>query len=398
MKFKKSSAVLLIITLYGVNYFVFERIFFFNELLSLIGFVYFIQHSFTRDYKFRSPQSIIYKSVLLFILLCGFYALLSLWLKTNWYYYFRNLSIIYSVFGFFIGYRLYFDQFDFFNKLKGTIYGYALIAFSFGSPSFIDRNAYSFWFALLQKNWKIVAVFGFIVLHILYFISYTSLTIIVIMMSVLAMRFVIKTYAQFKLMVLVAFIAFSIIFVLAVPYLKTYGHGGYFLFGNVVHVYSQHSWFWIDHNSSWRLLFWYRTVIETFPQNLLGIGIGTPLLPYMQNMNTTQLPFNDEQIAHVIGTHNTFITVMVRFGIFSILLLAIIYRSIFSEFFRYKQYYLKNKNDVGLFLSFLVLTIVGLFNLLLETPTLSVLYWVSLGFVAKAINNRKNGNYEVQNM
>jgi len=302
------------------------------------------------------------------------------------------------VFGFFIGYRLYFDQFDFFNKLKGTIYGYALIAFSFGSPSFIDRNAYSFWFALLQKNWKIVAVFGFIVLHILYLISYTSLTIIVIMISVLGMRFVIKTYAQFKLMVLVAFIAFSIIFVLAVPYLKTYGHGGYFLFGNVVHVYSQHSWFWIDHNSSWRLLFWYRTVIETFPQNLLGIGIGTPLLPYMQNMNTTQLPFNDEQIAHVIGTHNTFITVMVRFGIFSILLLAIIYRSIFSEFFRYKQYYLKNKNDVGLFLSFLVLTIVGLFNLLLETPTLSVLYWVSLGFVAKAINNRKNGNYEVQNM
>ncbi len=403
MKFKKSSIILLIITLYGVNYFIFERVFFFNELLSAIGFYYFIKHSFNKDFtKFQYPRNTIYKYVLLFILLCCFYAIVSLWLKTNWYYYLRNMSIIYSIFGFFIGYHLYEDQFRFFSKMRGAIYGYALICFAWGAPGIIDRNAYSFWFALLQKNWKLLSVLLFILLFFLYLASYTSLTVIIILMVVLGMGFFLRTYAQFKLAFLLAAIAFSVVFILAMPYLKLYRYDDYALFGNVHYVYSHHPWFSIDHNSSWRLIFWYRTVIETFPQCLWGIGIGTPLLPYMPNVTTTELNFSDEYIAHVIGTHNTFVTIMVRFGILSILLLGVIYRSVFREFFLFKKFYASNKNDLGLFLSFITLSVVGLFNLLLETPTLAILFWISIGFVSRAIHNRKlndlkNNNSEITN-
>lgn len=408
MKIRKSYIILLIITLYGINYFVFERILFFNELLSLLGLFYFIKTSFKKDFKFYYPKNTIYRCVLFFIILSGGYAIASLWLKTNWYYYLRNTSIIYSAFTFFLGYHLYEVQFRFFEKIRTALYGYSLLAFSIGAPNLIDRNAYSFWFTLLQKNWKLFSVILLVLLYVLYVFTYTSLTVIMIMLVVFAMRYILKTYVQFKLTLLLGLSAFLIIFILAIPALKLYSTNeyhtfgnteySYSLFGNAEYVYSQHPWFRIDDNSSWRLIFWYRTLVEAFPNNLLGIGIGTPLLPYMPNVNTTLLPYNDEHVAHVIGTHNTFVTLFVRFGILSILLIAAIYRSVFREFFIHKQYYLQHRNDAGLFLSFVTLTVVGMFNLLIDTPTLAALYWVSLGFVAKAIFYRQNQNYEVQNM
>lgn len=405
MKIRKSSIVLLIITLYGVNYFIFERIFFFNELLSLLGLIYFFKSSFRKDFKFYYPKSTIYRCILLFILICGIHAIISLQIKTNWYYYFRNMSIIYSVFTFFLGFHLYNEQYRFFEKLRTTIYGYTLLAFSIGSPNLIDRNAYSFWFTLLQKDWRLLSVLTLILLYILYVVSYTSLTVIMILIVVLAMRFFIKNYVQLKIALLLIFIAFFFVFMQAMPFLKFYNANdytlignveySYSLFGNAEYVYSYHPWFRLDDNSSWRLIFWYRTIIEMFPQNLVGIGIGTPILPYMPNVNTTGLAFNDEHVAHVIGTHNTFITILARFGIIPLLLLMITYRNVFREFFIHKGYYLQNRNDSGLFLSFITLTVVGLFNLIIETPTLASLFWISLGFVAKAIYSRQNKIYEV---
>lgn len=389
VKIRKSSLILLMITLYGANYFIFERILFFNEILSLLGFIYFVKFSIREGGRFFYPKNTIYRCVLLFITLCSLYAIASLPFKTSWYYYFRNLSIIYSVFTFFLGYHLYYKQFDFFNRVRKAIYGYALICFAIGAPGLIDRNAYSFWFSLLQRNWKLVSVVMFILLHILYVLSYTSLTVIMILGFIIGVRFFIKTYLQFKIALAFGFFSFLVVFLLAMPYLKLYGQGGYSLFGNALYVYSHHPWFWIDPNSSWRLIFWYRSVVENFPGNLLGSGVGTPLLPYLENINTTGLPFNDEYIAHVIGTHNTFVTVLARFGIVSLLLLALIYRSVFREFFKYKQYYIQNKNDLGLFLGFLTLTAVGLFNLVIESPTIAGLFWVSLGFVSRAIQHRQ---------
>lgn len=362
---------------------------FFNELLSLIGLCYFLSNSFDKNLRLKIPRNTIYVGVLLFLAMCCIYALISLPLKTNWYYYFRNLSIIYSVFSFFIGYHLYFKQFDYLKKLRTKIYGYALIAFGLRWDGLIDRNAYSFWFAVLQKNWKITSVLILIFLYVLYMFAYTSLTVLIILIFVLGVLYL-KSYFQFKFIAAIGIIFFSILLYLAIPYLKLYHHGSYNLFGDVEYVYIQHPFFKIDKNSSWRLIFWYRTVIETFPQNLAGVGVGTPLLPYKSGVTTTDLIFDDEYIAHVIGTHNTFITIFTRFGIASILILFFIYRAVFRDFFNHKKFYLNNRNDASLFLGFITLTAVGLFNLLIESPTLASLYWISLGFVARAIHERRS--------
>jgi len=386
------------ITLYGVNYFLFERLLYFNEFLSLIGFILFFKTSFRKNLKFYFPSNTIYRCVSYFILLGLIYAIVSLLLKTNWYFYLRNLSIIYSSFTFFLGYHLYHAQYYFFNKLRLSLYGYALTSFALGWPSLVDRNAYSFWFAVLQKDWKILSVIFLLLLYILYTISYTSLTVVFILIIVFGVRFVIQNYLQFKIILIIGFGAFIVLFILAMPYIRLYDQGPYSLFGNVNFVYSHHPWFTIDENSSWRMIFWYRTVVETFPENLLGLGLGTPLIPYGADINTTGLPYNDEYTAHVIGTHNTFVTIFARFGIIALILFLIIYRKVFREFFIYKTYYLNHRNDAGLFLGFITLTVVGLFNLLIESPTLAGLFWISLGFIAKAINHRQYPIYELQNM
>ena len=390
LKFKKSSVVLLLISLYGANYFVFERIFFFNELLSLIGFLYFIHYSFTKDFKFRFPRNTIYKYVLFFIILCVFYAFISLWLKTNWYYYFRNLSIIYSVFSFFIGFYLYKAQWGFFQKIRIWIYGYAFSSFILRWPNLIDRNAYMFWFAFLQKDWKPISILLLTIVSCIYVAAYTSASVVMVLVAILAFRFFIKTYLQFKIVLFLSILCFATIFSLAIPFLKLYKVSSS-LFGDVVYVYSQHPWFNIDHNTSWRLIFWYRTIVESFPQNILGIGVGTPMLPYLSNSTTSDLMNSDEYIAHVIGAHNTFVTVFIRFGILSLVVMGLIYRSLIREFFFFKKYYYNHRNDISLFFAFIAITVVGSFNLLIETSTLASLYWISLGFIAGAINFRKYG-------
>lgn len=392
LKIRASSLLLLLFTLYGMNHFLFERLLYFNELLSLAGLLFFLSHSFTTGPRFIYPKNVVYRCVLWFLLIGFIYALLSIAVKTNWYYYLRNFSIIYSAFSFFLGYHLYPAQYDFFRKTKKLIYGYAFFSFGLRWEQLIDRNAYAFWFAQVKANWALRSVAGLVAIYVLYIISYTSLTVALILIFVLMMRYL-KNYTQFKFIAFAAVVTFVIILMVASPHLALYKTNTDSIFGNVENVYAQHTLFSLDPNSSWRLLFWYRILVENFPQNLLGIGIGTPLLPYVPGNNSTGLPVDDETLAHVIGTHNTFITLFARFGLASTLIFAVLYNHILKDYFRFKNYYLNNRNDGGVFLAFFTLTCVGLFNLLIESVTLASLYWVSLGFVARSINIRR---YEQQ--
>ncbi|MBS1486819.1 MAG: hypothetical protein JST43_04460 [Bacteroidetes bacterium] len=390
MKIKKSSVILLLLTLYGANYFFFERVLFFNELLSLIGFYFFLTYSFTKQGRFILPRNTIYRCVLAFILLGLIYAFVSLFLKTNWYYYFRNFSIVYSAFSFFIGYHLYTQQYYFFKKIRNKIYAYAGIALALRWPFLIDRNSYSFLLAIVQRSWKLFPLIMLMVGLGLYLLAYTSATVAMIMAAIAAMVFI-RKYAYFKLLVVSLALSFIILFSLASPYLKLYATNRTLFFGDVEYVYSQHPLFQLDYNTSWRMILWYRTVVENFPQNLLGIGIGTPLLPYTEGATTqdTGNGTTDEYWSHVSGLHNTFITLFVRFGVLFPLIMLLIYRQVFREFYLYRSYYVKHRNDFSLFIGFVVISMVGLFNLLLDSPTLASVYWASLGFVARAIYERK---------
>jgi hypothetical protein len=283
---------------------------------------------------------------------------------------------------------LYEAQWPFYGKLRRVILGYGLFSFALGKLGWIDRNAFAFWLAIVQRRWQWVSVLGFLFLMGLYFAAFTSLTVVIIAGAVVGFL-IVPRYYQIKWMFLTGLMAFCVLFYLAGPYLKLYRVNQELLFGDVLYVYAQHPWFYIDPNSSWRMVFWYRTLVEAFPGNLLGLGFGTPILPYHAGVTTTDLGHPDEYIAHVIGTHNTFVTIFVRLGLISAVLFVLIYRAVFREFFRHKRYYLNHRNDGSLFLAFLIITIVGFFNLVLESPTLAALYWVSLGFVARAIYTRR---------
>ncbi|MBL7849752.1 MAG: O-antigen ligase family protein [Cyclobacteriaceae bacterium] len=395
MKIRFSSILLVLILLYGINYFIFERVLFFNELLSLIGFIYFLRISLRQNWKLRVPDNSVYRLVMGFLFLGLFYSVVSLFLKTNWYYYFRHLSIVYSVFAFFLGYSLYEAQYSFYSRLRGLILGYGLLSFAMGKFGWVDRSSFAYWLSIIQRRWQWVGVLGFLFLLGLYFAAFTSLTVIIIAGAVMGVL-IVPRYTHIKWISLAAFLGFCILFYVAIPYLKLYNVNKEWFFGDVEYVYRQHPWFNFDQNSSWRMIFWYRTLVEAFPGNLLGLGFGTPILPYHPDVTTTDLGYPDEYIAHVIGTHNTFVTIFVRLGLVSVVLFLLIYRAVFRDFFKYKHYYLNHRNDGGLFIGFVIITIVGFFNLVLESPTMSGLYWISLGFVARAMAEPKN--YELPNL
>lgn len=395
MKVRLSSIVLILILLYGVNYFIFERIFFFNELLSLIGFVFFLRLTLRTDWKLYIPHNPVYRYVIAFISLGIIFAVVSTFIKTTWYYYLRNLSIVYSVFTFFLGWALYKAQWTFYLDLRRLILGFGLLSFAVGKFGWIDRGSFAYWLGILQRRWYGTALLGFLTLMGLYFLAFTSLTVAIAAIAVMGFL-IVPRYYQMKWLIFSGMFAFAVLFYLAIPYLKLYRVNQELLFGDVVYVYAQHPWFNIDHNSSWRMIFWYRTLVEAFPMNLFGLGFGTPLLPYQAGVTTTDLGHTDEYIAHVIGTHNTFVTIFVRLGIISLILFILIYRAVFRDFFRHKKYYLSHRNDGGLFMGFVIMTVVGFFNLVLESPTLAGLYWISLGFVARAMTEQKI--YELQDL
>jgi hypothetical protein len=65
-----------------------------------------------------------------------------------------------------------------------------------------------------------------------------------------------------------------------------------------------------------------------------------------------------------------------------------------KDYFKNKAYYIRN-NSILLFWSFLAISMIALFNPVLETPIFSSAYWMILGFVAAAIERRKINNAHV---
>ncbi|GAB4131250.1 MAG: hypothetical protein OHK0045_23990 [Raineya sp.] len=136
------------------------------------------------------------------------------------------------------------------------------------------------------------------------------------------------------------------------------------------------------------MVYWYRIIVEKFPQNIVGIGIGTPYLPYIEGKDTAESNHDDKHDAHNTGSHNTYITLFARFGVSILLFFYLLYTHILKDFYRYKTYYLQT-NQIAFFIGFFTISVIGLFNPLLETPTYSGLFWFFLGTVAKVIFERK---------
>lgn len=389
-------AVFVLMLLYGLNNTIFERQFFFNEILSSIGFIVFVRYTLKKNFKLLIPRSDLVRLLIFFWGLCGFYIVISLFFKTNWYFYFRHLVILYSTFTFFIAF-FWKEQFMLFmQKIRKKFTVIILLLIPTYPPTYygraLDRYSVSAFFPFFFKKVNVSVYFILLMLNFLYAYFFQSLTgtINAILLTAIVL---IRSYNVFRLMFLTALISFIGLFAYLSPYLAKYKEGasGANLFGNQVIVYTSSTILSADPNSSWRMVYWYRIVVERFPENLLGIGFGTPYLPYEEGKDTAESAYDDKHDAHLTGLHNSYLTLFARLGVLVLVFFYYLYTIILKDFYRFKQYYLAN-NQITFFIGFFVVSIIALFNPFMETPTYAGLYWFLLGLVAKSIYERRMQN------
>ncbi len=388
--------VFLMFLLYVTNNAFFEKTLFFNEILSLIGLYVFLTYCLKKDLRMIVPKISIFRLLMFFWLLCGIYLIISLFFKTNWYFYLRNLSIFYSTFTFFIGFYWKNDFLAFMHKIRNLL---SIVVLSL-IPAFpahyegriLDRYSIGTFFPFFFKKNNFITYLLLLILNFAYAYFFQSFTGVV-MSILLFIILILPRYAYFKILFSISLVAFIFLFMHLSPYLAKYKEGekGKDLFGNLSYVYSHSKILQADPNSSWRMVYWYRIVVENFPGNLAGIGFGTPYIPYTEGKNSAESLYDDKHDAHTTGTHNTFITIFARLGIGVLVFFVLLYSAVLREFYSFKEYYLSN-NNIVFFMSFFAISIIGLFNPTLETPTYSGMYWFFLGLVASAVYQRHSEN------
>jgi len=387
--------ILVIVILYGVNNYFFERTLFFNELLSVIGFCFFIKRIFKKPLQF----SFLEKAWFFFIFINILQLFLSWNSKTNLYFYLRNSVILYSSFSIWIGYYTFPYFSDFFQKVKFFLVGYALVFLSMKEHLWVDRFSLNVFFPLffLKNNFGILQKLGILVSCLAYLLLSPSATTLLVAI-VCALIFLIPSQKILMLFTSIFFALFVSFFIYVSPYLAKYKESGQCcLYGNIHAVTNSHPVFQIDANSTWRLVVWYKALTERFPEYIIGIGYGTPLFSYQEGMHVQYYegmhqypPKGDAKYeVHVSGLHNTFLTLILRLGFLCIIFFVGIYAHIFSFFYQYNKT-LKENGLINFFISFFIISTIGSVNLLLESPTYASLYWIFLGLIIIIIRNFKH--------
>lgn len=381
--FKKqyiANFIFLLILVYIISPWFFEKKLLFNELISFIGLSILC-------YKgFKIESSPLTKLFIYILILGGIHLITSIFRADTPYYYFRNSVIVYSMFGFFIGYFLFEYGIQFINKIKFIISTYIItLLLKPISPFFFERFSMSNLFPIIPRivN-KNIALPILIILNIIYSINYDSATTI-LLSGIYFLIWICPSYTLFRQLFIIGFTIAVVLFIIAIPYItinpKHYSHYNSIA---IYEVINSHPIFALDPNSTWRLVIWKQLIIDLFPNNIIGIGMGTPALKYHPVEDYSKL----DTLPYVLGGHNSFVYLFARLGILYIIFTILIYNIIIKEYFRYKEYYIKQKHHL-IFYSFIAITFIALFNPTLESPIYASSYWFLLGFLAKAIYLRQ---------
>ncbi len=375
-----ANVIFTIAVLYIISPYFFERKLLFNEILSAIGFLLLVSKRFRIDKDHIN---------IAFALLLGWgavHAIVSLARMDSLYFYFRNLVILYSMMGFFIGYYLFRYLGAYIKKIRSLLRAIIGVFIFIPLPRILfERFGVAMLFPALFKNAAAKSTsLLLIAMCIIYAFVYSSSTSALVAMFFMLL-FISPGYRFFMQTMFCVFVAFTVVFIYLHPNLALISYKFTFFSENPIYnVIRSHPLLSIDGNSTWRLVLWNELIVDDFPGNLFGLGFGTSALKYYPVEDYAKL----DTLAYVLGGHNSYIYLFARLGIVYVFITLYIYGVVFKEYFYHKKYYLAN-NEALIFWSFFIMSIIAMFNPALETPIYASAYWMLLGFTARAIHNRK---------
>ena len=358
----------------------FEKKLLFNELLAFSGLCLLFYR------RFRVSYDTITLSIVFLLLWSLVHMIFSIFRMDDIYYYLRNTTISYSMLTYFIGFYCLSYLPDFIHLIRKTLSWYVGVFLLIRLPGLLfERFGTSMIFpSLFKKPFRQWVPYMLIGINLLYGVTYSSLTAW-ILAAFYFLIFISTGYRFFKQTVLLGLGIFTIGFILLLPNLGLIANR--FNLKNELGVYDviySNPILSLDPNSTWRLILWKQVLVDHFPDNLFGIGFGTPMFKYFPIEDAAKV----KSLPYVLGAHNSYVYLFGRLGLPYLLFLVAIYIRVFKEYFYFKSYYYLNK-EILIFWSFFAVTIIALFNPALESPIYAGAYWLLLGFTARAIVNRQ---------
>jgi hypothetical protein len=347
---------------------VFERRLFVNEWFSALGFLIVLRNSGLLRWRKG-----IHNAVLVFIGMGLVVALVSLFRSPHWYAYVLNSVIVYSAFAYFFGRWLYQHRSLFLETLTGPIGGVIVLIGLI--PSFYDKWAFPIvlpfllwgFFRRNEAAWLIaISVVG-LYIAVTYRVATAAMAALVT-----GGLLVIRAGGLFYCALIGGTVVLAATLVAYSPWL------GQMDTMDFQHAVRLHPDFALDHNTVWRFLAWYESLVIGFPGNLWGIGFGARLY------NHVYLPPEFGLIGpYATGAHNSFVTLIARMGIWVVPLFLYLYFQVVGVYYRYRQV-LMQSGEAAFVVSFAAISAVTLFNVVLESRLLAGAYWLLLGFIACA--------------
>lgn len=372
--------IFFMILCYIISPWFFEKKLLFNELLSAFGLILLAYK------RFKIGTDAISLAVTMLLGWGVIHMIVSVYRTDGIYYYLRNLVLLYSILTFFIGYYLYPYLRIFLIKIHQFLKLYIVVLLFVPVSKFLfERFGMSTLFPSIVRNVSNKFLLPLlIILNFIYSITYSSLTALLIAILYIILLAV-PGYTFFKQLSFLFLLIFAVVFIYLIPNLNLISlNYSYTHTDGIYDVIRSHPLLSLDGNSTWRLVLWEQILIDKFPENIFGIGFGTPMLKYFPIEDYNKIP----QLPYVLGAHNSFIYLFGRLGIVYVILTLMIYRKVFKEYFYYKRYFYTS-GRIWVFWSFMAITVIALFNPVLESPVFSGAYWFFLGLVAYVIKQRK---------
>ena len=367
-------------TCYIITPWFFERNFFINEFLAATGLFLLVFN------RFKVGNDYVSICIIFLLTWSALHLTTSLFRQDSMYYYLRNSVITYSMFSFFTGFFLFKYLSSFIARVRNILRYYIGIFLFFPLPLILyERIGMSALFPALFKNarYRFLPMI-IVIINIIYGFTYNSATAMVVA-CFLFLVFISPGYKFFKQIITIGLLACALLFIYVQPNLSLIkNHFSPESTRAIIEVMESNPLLQIDGNTTWRLVIWNQILVDNFPANLVGIGFGTPML--------TAYPIDDYSklatLPYVMGGHNSFIYLFGRLGVPFLVLITLIYIIVFKEYFYHKHYYYST-SQVFVFWSFFAITIMAIFNPILESPLFASGYWMLLGFIARCICNRK---------